>query len=171
MKRYMRKRINQDLRTHINILRYFVIIALMCLVSCKAQKEAQLNSGNKSEMTLIAQDGYSGIDKYETMIVRDSKSLNKFYARINKTRKPGLPVPFIDFSQEMALIVCLGEQKGQMIPKLSKNEESENEVLIAIEMVSQKEAKDSENQLVSYPFYIYKVPYTSKVINFQKMGW
>ncbi|UII79930.1 hypothetical protein [Flagellimonas sp. CMM7] len=167
----MRKRINQDLRTHINLLKHFVIIALMCLVSCKAQKETQLNSGINGEMTLIAQDGYSGIDKYETMVVRDSKSLNKFYARINKTRKPGLLVPVIDFSKEIVLIVCLGEQKGQMIPKLSKTEESEREVLIAIEMVLPKEAKSAKNQSVSYPFFIYKIPHTSKTLSLEKLGW
>lgn len=167
----MRKRINQDLKIHINLLRHFIIIALMCLVSCKAQKESQLNSGNMGEMTLIAQDRYSGIDKYETMVVRDTKSLNKFYARINKTRKPGLPVPVIDFSQEMVLVVCLGEQKGQMIPKFSKTEESESEILITIEMVLPKEVKSSENQIVSYPFYVYKVPHTSKTLSLEKLGW
>ncbi len=167
----MRMRLNQDSRIHINLMRHFVLILFICLTSCKAQKETQLDSGEKDDMILIAQDGYSGIAEYETMVVRDVKSLNKFYATINKTRKPGLPVPVIDFSKEMALIVCLGEQKGLKTPELSKTIESENEVLITIEMVPPNETKNTENQFVSYPFYVYKVPYTSKVISFQKMGW
>lgn len=167
----MRMRLNQDSRIHINLMRHFVLILFICLTSCKAQKETQLDSGEKDDMILIAQDGYSGIDEYETMVVRDVKSLNKFYTTINKTRKPGLPVPVIDFSKEIVLIVCLGEQKGQMIPKLSKTEESESEILITIEMVPPKDAKSSENQFVSYPFYIYKIPHTSKILSLEKLGW
>ncbi|PWL37709.1 hypothetical protein DKG77_15540 [Flagellimonas aquimarina] len=167
----MRKHTSQDSKIHISILKHFVIIVLVCFASCKAQKETQLQSSENDEMILIAHDAFSGVTEYETMVVRDVKSLNKFYATINKTRKPGLPVPVIDFSKDMALIVCLGERKGQKIPELSKTEESENEVIMAIEMIAPKETKNSENQSVSYPFYVYKVPYTSKSISFQKLRW
>lgn len=152
-------------------MKHFIIIVVICLTSCKAQKETQLVSQQKKdEMILIAQDAYSGIDKYETMVVRDAKSLNKFYARINKTRKPGLPVPFADFSKEMILILCLGEQKGEKMPILSMAKESENEVLIAIEIANTTKIDVDKNQHISYPFYIYRTPLTSKIVNFQKIG-
>ncbi|KQC29352.1 hypothetical protein AAY42_05115 [Flagellimonas eckloniae] len=122
-------------------------------------------------MILIAHDEYSGISEYETMVIRDAKSLNKFYAKINRTRKPGLPVPTLDFSKEIVLVVCLGEQKGKKLLTLSSNEETENEVSVSIEMVDSDEVEKDKVQYVSYPFYIYKIPHTSKTINFEKIGW
>ncbi|WP_139063651.1 hypothetical protein [Flagellimonas eckloniae] len=153
-------------------MKYLLLILLVCFTSCKAQKETQLTSEQKdSGMILIAHDEYSGISEYETMVIRDAKSLNKFYAKINRTRKPGLPVPTLDFSKEIVLVVCLGEQKGKKLLTLSSNEETENEVSVSIEMVDSDEVEKDKVQYVSYPFYIYKIPHTSKTINFEKIGW
>ncbi|RDY57773.1 hypothetical protein [Flagellimonas nanhaiensis] len=152
-----------------------LFIALACLLSCKAQKENLSSSGNEMEdLELIAQDGYSGILEYDAQIIRDTKSLNKFYGQINKTRKPGLPVPKIDFSKEMVLVLCLGEQKGDRAPLLSKAEESESSMTILVGLADQKDQKDQKDQnlqVVSYPFYLYKMPLNPKAINFSKSGW
>ena len=66
--------------------------------------------GEKMENLVLADfDSFSNVEVYETTVIKDAKSLSKFYAGINKTRKPGLPVPIVDFSKEMAILVCLGE--------------------------------------------------------------
>lgn len=166
----MRMRLNQDSRIHINLMRHFVLILFICLTSCKAQKETQLDSGEKDDMILIAQDGYSGIDEYETMVVRDVKSLNKFYTTINKTRKPGLPVPVIDFSKEIVLIVCLGKQKGEITPQLTKSEQ-EDDVFITVSLSEFHNSNNKENLVTSFPFYIYKLSHTSKKVTIQKSGF
>ena len=144
------------------------IMLVLCLFSCRAQKDL---AGEKMEdLVLVTQDGYSGIMEYETMVIRDTKSLNKFYSQINKTRKPGLPVPMIDFSQEMAIVVCMGEQKGQKELLLSKINETEGEQTIAIQL-SDKKNTANEATPILYPFYLYKMPLTAKFLNFQKVGW
>ena len=122
-------------------------------------------------MVLIAQDAYSGIMEYQKMVIRDTKSLNKFYSQINKTRKPGLPVPMVDFTTEMVVVLCMGEQRGKRVPQLSKSGETEDKVLLTIELPSLDKQDKKEILPVSYPFYLYKMPYSSKNIDFQKLGW
>ena len=151
-------------------MKYFLIISLVCLSACKAQKEAKMNSDETSDFELVASDGYSGIQAYEASIISDTKSLNKFYSRINRTRKPGLPVPTIDFSKDVLVAMCLGEQNGTISPMLKKVE-SEDNVLVTIELQEDENASKTENQLTSYPFYIYKLPSTSKTVNIQKKGF
>jgi len=139
------------------------------LFSCKAQKDL---AGEKMEdLELVTQDGYSGITEYEAMVIRDTKSLNKFYSQINKTRKPRLPVPMVDFSEEIVIVVCMGKQKGEREPLLSKINETEDELTIAIELPDQKNTKNKETALILYPFYLYKMPLTAKLPNFQRVGW
>ena len=122
-------------------------------------------------LELIAQDGYSGILEYDAQIIRDSKSLRTFYTQINKTRKPGLPVPKVDFSNEMVLLLCLGEQKGSKAPLLSKAEETEGNMTITIALSDLEDKKGLDSQTISHPFYLYKMSLTSKTINFNKSGW
>lgn len=151
-------------------MKYFLLISFLCLVSCKAQKDTKMNTIENGDMELVASDAYSGIDTYETAVIYDSKSLNKFYGRINKTRKPGLPVPHIDFSENVLLVMCLGQQKGEVTPLLKKSEEDDN-ILITIELNDSNKDTQLENSLTSYPFYIYKLPHTIKDVSIQKSGF
>ena len=98
---------------------------LACLLSCKAQKKENTPIGEPlTELSLVDHESFTSIDSFETRVIRDAKSLNKFYREINKTRKPGLPVPMVDFSKDMLVLVCLGEQKGEKELLLSKIKES-----------------------------------------------
>ncbi|MFD2098875.1 hypothetical protein [Flagellimonas iocasae] len=123
------------------------------------------------ELVLVTNDGYSGIAQFDVMAIRDTKSLNKFYSQINKTRKPGLPVPMIDFSHEMAIVVCMGEQQGLVEPLLSKINETNEELTVAVELSKVDGQEKNEDAPISYPFYLYKMPASSKTLNFQKVGW
>lgn len=122
-------------------------------------------------MVLIAQDAYSGIEAYEAAVITDAKSLGKFYTRINRTRKPGLPVPEIDFSKEIVVVICLGELQGEKTPKLSKIEESENEVSIAVRLDEATNEKEATSLAISSPFYVYKMQHTAKTIHLEKEGF
>lgn len=127
-----------------------------------------MGANQQNEITLVDHDGFSGFFEYETMVVRDAKSLAKFYTQVNKTRKPGLPVPYIDFSKETAIIVCSGEQKGEMETKLTYKEETENELVISVEMLKPVKPTTTGDSVVSYPFYLYKIPRTSKSVVIQR---
>lgn len=146
-------------------MKYFLFLSFICLLSCKAQKQL----GDEIEgLVLLEQDGYSGIETFETKVIRDTKSLNKFYSQVNKTRKPGLPVPMVDFSQEMVLVVCLDEQQGEQAVFLSKTKETETEISITVQLSDVNNGESANAQAISYPFYLYKMPLTEKTITFQR---
>lgn len=152
------------------MIKYFFLITITCLLSCKAQKEGHSPVGEKIEnMVLADHDSFSNIETYETRVIKDEKSLRKFYSEINKTRKPGLPVPLVDFSREMVLLVCLGEQKGMSRPVLSKLKETDNEIIVAVETVKEQQQGEITVQPVYFPFYLYKTPLVDKTITFQKI--
>lgn len=143
---------------------------MVCLLSCRAQKEGHSPAGEAMEgMVLIDHHSFINIDVFGARVIRDAKSLRKFYAEINKTRKPGLPVPVVDFSQELVILVCLGEQKGDKTPVLSKLKETDEGISMALELVEQKKEEATTVQATNFPFYLYKMPLVDKTITFQRI--
>ena len=120
-------------------------------------------------MVLVDHDNFTNIDSFETRVIRDAKSLRKFYSQINQTRKPGLPVPMVDFSQHILVLVCLGEQQGETVPLISKLKETEVELTMAVELSKKSSKGDMSNQMVYFPFYLYKLPLVDKTITFQRV--
>ncbi len=95
-------------------MRYLSLFIFAIILSCNGQKKAALDNGDdkkagSEKLTLLLADNYSGSEVEETMIIKDAKALQRFYSKINRTRKPGLPVPDVDFTKEMILVHCSGE--------------------------------------------------------------
>ncbi|MBD1262791.1 hypothetical protein HZY62_19495 [Maribacter polysiphoniae] len=129
------------------------------------EKGVALNE-SAGKLTMVLHDNYSGSSSPETLIIKDSKSLKKFFIQVNKTRKPGLPVPEVDFTKEMVLIHCSGEQPlGRQIT-LAVADENEYELIVR-SSIEKKKGRTTSSVIVS-PFRVYKMPLTSKKITFQK---
>lgn len=157
----MRKRINIVSRTRFKV-KYNAFVLMWLLSACKAQENGSakvVQEAQEQAYVLIDNNAYSGISEYGTEVIRDSKSLSAFYSKINRTRKPGLPVPNIDFSKEMVVAVCMGAQKGEQVPILKKIAETGSELSLILKLSS---GNKEDIRVVSYPFYIYKIPYSSK---------
>jgi len=148
------------------MVKHALWIIIVCMVSCKAQKEGQFQGD--PDIVLIAQDGFSGIQEYETSVIKDAKSLNKFYSRINRTRKPGLPVPTMDFSKDMVIAVCLGDRTGQPTPLLYRLSETDSDISLALDLgnISKEEIQLT---VISNPFYLFKMPLTTKKVDIQRV--
>ena len=114
MKKCMKELIKVDSKMFRKL--FYITIIVLLNTSCKSQSNITNNS-NK-DLELILQDNYSGFEKEEILLMKDQKSLEKFFGRINRTRKPSLPIPKINFSKEMVLIWCAGETYAT-IPELS----------------------------------------------------
>lgn len=151
-------------------MRYLFLIMLLGLISCKAQKEGNTPSGEVIEgLVLLDHDDFTNIDTFQTREIRDSKTLNKFYREINKTRKPGLPVPMVDFTKDMLVLVCLGEQQGKKEVALSRLRQTETELWIAIDLWEEEQEGAVTIQPMYYPFYLYKMPLVDKSLHFQQV--
>ncbi len=152
-------------------MRYLSLFIFAIILSCNGQKKAAMKDKNgmnagKEKLTLLLQDNYSGSDVVETLIIKDAKALKSFYSKINRTRKPGLTVPEVDFTKEMILIHCNGEQKNGKQVELSFVKE--NDLEITIKTSIQDEQKKGLSSSITNPFCVYKMSLTQKEIIFKK---
>ena len=152
-------------------MRYLSLFIFAIILSCNGQKKAALDNGEdmkagSEKLSLLLQDNYSGSEVEETLIIKDAKALQRFYSKINRTRKPGLPVPDVDFTKEMILVHCSGEQINGKQALLSVIAENEKEVIISTSIEKSKKS-DASSALIS-PFSVYKMPLTQKEITFKK---
>lgn len=110
-------------------------------------------------MELILQDDHSGAVAEETLLIKNQKSLQAFFAKINKTRKPGLPIPYIDFEKDMLLVWCEGETTAINTGLVFKKETAESFVIRKL-----KSNNKSKTTAIISPFRVYKLPQSTKNI-------
>ncbi len=113
-------------------------------------------------MELLLQDNYSGLITEEVLIIKNQKSLNLFFAQINKTRKPGLLPPEIDFTKEMLLIWCEGET---LEPSLGLSLDKETADSYHLSKIPPTDK--TKNSAVMSPFFIYKLSLSDKNITIE----
>ena len=152
-------------------MRYLPLFIFAIILSCNGQKKTAMKDKNdmeagKEKLTLLLQDNYSGMDVAETLVIKDVKALNSFDSKINRTRKPGIPVPEVDFTKEMILIHCSGEQMDGTQVTLSVEEENDLEVIIRTSV--KKTQKSGTSSALISPFSVYKMPLTQKEVTFKK---
>ncbi|MCW5515617.1 hypothetical protein [Muriicola sp. Z0-33] len=147
-------------------MRYLTVLILIITLGCKGHKNTANTNTNtptvSEDLNLVLSDNYGGTDLEEVEIIRNSKRLKQFFLEINKTRKPGLPVPEIDFSKQLVVIYCSGKTTNSNIPGLFKVSESENRLVLGIK----KENAIQENSPTALllPFSLYTMPITDKEV-------
>ncbi|MBT8185478.1 MAG: hypothetical protein KJN76_11610, partial [Eudoraea sp.] len=100
-------------------------------------------------------------------IIRTGGELKSFFADINKTRKPRLAVPKIDFSKEMAVIFCSGKTTNSEIPGLFMVSESDDRLTLGIKR--QNTITDSTSTAMLMPFGLYTMSLTDKEVVLDKL--
>lgn len=131
-----------------------LLCTFIILFSCKSQ-----STSTDVHMQLVMQDNYSGAVEEELLLVKSQKALNSFFAKINRTRKPGLTVPEVDFTKVFLIIWCPGEGYSKT-PELSLKKETDKELVIK----KNTSAKKTINTSFTSPFSIYKLPISKKKI-------
>ena len=108
---------------------------------------------SQEALTKITSDPYSGAEQAETLIIDNSKNLRKFYAQVNRTRKPGLPVPEIDFSVETIVVRCSGKTQDGAMPSLHIKRETEDTIVLGVEETPGENAALA----ATTPFSVYRL--------------
>ncbi|NKI32000.1 hypothetical protein [Croceivirga thetidis] len=157
----MRKLMRHAIKIHTSEV-LLVILALTFVFACKSKQRVDSMNPEKpkQQMELLLHDAYFLSDSLITEVVRDEKSLQKFFSKVNLTRKPGLPVPIIDFSKNDVIIVCAGKTKTKGYPILEISTEDSNQITVLIQQSDID--KSADNQAISYPFSVYVTPKTDK---------
>lgn len=145
---------------------------LLFFMACNAQKgigskDQEYVNADKG-LVLLLRDTYSGQAFPEPQIIKEATTLQKFFAKINKTKKPGLAVPKIDFEKEIVVVYSAGEQMGVAIPLLEIEEETLHSILLKVRYQNDLSLPGSQ-EITTSPFCMYTLPKTHKEIIFSKM--
>ena len=162
----MKKRIIVDLIKHIVRMKLFLLGTLFLLFACNGQKKASTEKeilAMDAGLELLIIDNHSGAEFSETLVIKDVIALESFYSQINRTRKPGLPVPEIDFNKEILVITCSGERNDGLVPIIRLKEETSSQVILFTELKTQE---NNTSPAITSPFSIYKMPLTDKEVIF-----
>ncbi|WP_123803316.1 hypothetical protein [Maribacter sp. 4G9] len=113
-------------------------------------------------MELVMSGDYSGFEK-EQLLKFDSKSeFEVFFGKINRTRKPGIPIPDIDFEKKSVLVRLKGTSTNN-ISDITLGMSS-NETLLFNKV---KTNSRNETTAVLTPFFIYTIPKTTRSLKIQ----
>ena len=143
-----------------------IIIAALSvsLTACKSQKsksnEESVNSQADNTLTLLMSDLYGGSSNEEIKVIKSRKELDKYFIQINKTRKPGLKPPDIDFEKYVVVGYspgrCLQFDEGQ----LKIYESNEDSITLAKGESGPDTKKENETTAVLEPFELYSLQRT-----------
>ncbi|MEN8788471.1 MAG: hypothetical protein ABF293_04915 [Flavobacteriaceae bacterium] len=152
-------------------MRFAIIITVLLTTmgACKSQKSnSDMNdseSGQAGELSMVMSDLYGGTEAEEIQVLRSQSALDKFFMIINRTRKPGLKPPAVDFEQNMVIAYCSGQTNNQSLPILWITEDPDQGMVLRKKQ--KDEAKNEESTAIVRPFGLYIMPVTDKEIKLQ----
>ena len=141
---------------------FLFLVVFLVLISCKSTDIFAIDSNQNLEMERIVQENYSGFEKEQLLVIKSQEELQSFYGIVNRTRKPGLEPPSIDFNAHILLVWC-GGAKGH--PNSTLDLRKGEDYLYVRKIDSKIEA--NEKQHIVSPFSIYKLPKSTQKIKFQ----
>lgn len=148
---------------------YLSAVILAVMFSCKSQKKQIMDEESdvqsSSAITMLMTDNYGGTENEELQVIRSKGELDKFFIKVNRTRKPGIKPPSIDFTKNMALIYCPGKSTQQPSMKLQSSQK--DEMRITISQMKTEVSDNQESTAVIMPFGLYIMPLTDKEIVLQ----
>jgi len=99
------------MRTYMNQCLQLLLAASFILISScgsKSNMKSEESKSNDEIYTIIEQGDMSNHDTKEVMIINTTEQLNEIYSKINSTRRPGLPIPKIDFDNYSVIAAFAG---------------------------------------------------------------
>lgn len=150
------------------------LLLLVILFSCKTNTNKVSNNLDIAQegdsLTVLLRDNYGGTEQQELLVFKSKKELTSFMSKINRTRKPGLPTPEVDFDSAMVLVFCKGKTTGNTDATLYVMEETSDSLVLGVKINSTvQEPKNSNNRVSDgeaelYPFVLYEIPVKQKKI-------
>ncbi|OIQ37626.1 MAG: hypothetical protein BM563_08115 [Bacteroidetes bacterium MedPE-SWsnd-G1] len=144
-------------------MKYVLYIITFLIFGCASGK--QQNYTQEIQFETLVQGSNGGYLNNEFIIVKNQDELKTVYTQINKVRKPGFPIPKIDFEKELILALFLGEKTtGGHAISITKIIETIDEVQVFV----QTNAPDGmATSAMTQPYYFCKIPRTEKSIVFK----
>ena len=170
MKLFMKKLIKPTIKIPIDEVSHLLIgHSIFFINACKTQKmgneDTTADSTANDELTMVMSDLYGGANTELIEVIRSQKALDNFFLQVNKTRKPGIKPPAINFKENIAIIYCSGQTTQSGLPKLSMEQAEDDRIILNKNM--QETTENQEQKAVLMPFGLYIMPLTDKEILLQ----
>ncbi|MFX0558399.1 hypothetical protein ACOCEA_16475 [Maribacter sp. CXY002] len=143
-----------------SIFNLISVLIVCSFGSCKSQNNTAANQSLEAyQMELILEDNYGGSEVEETFFIKDQKSLEDLYGKINRTRKPGFPLPIIDFKKHMLFVYNAGKGNHENCT-LSLLKITKDTMVISV----LREKNEQRITAIVQPFKIFKLPISKRKI-------
>ncbi len=90
---------------------HLVLIIFLSLLNCKGTTNNVIASNNEKKTmdfeTLLV-ESQSNFEEQTTLKITNTETLKQVYSTINSTRKPGFPIPEVDFAKYDLVFFSLG---------------------------------------------------------------
>lgn len=141
---------------------------IVLFAACGAKQDSKTkNSGMASKSIayeVLVQDSYGGADNPEHRVITNAQELRKVYGIINRTRKPGIEVPEIDFSANTVVAIFMGERSsGGNHIEIEKVEEHEDGIEVKTRNIKPGTG-EMTTMAITHPFIFVKLPVSGKEI-------
>lgn len=146
------------------MFRPFILLFILAvsLGSCKSQEKMKLENTDTVAMDLIMSGDHSGFEQEQLLKIDSRLEFEEFFGKINRTRKPGIPVPEIDFKRKSVIVRLKGTTTNNEPDITLQKSSKENLLLKKVRTNSRK-----ETTALLTPFFIYSVPKTNKDVIIQ----
>jgi len=157
------------------IFAYLIIALLFMNASCKSKQKTTekdqiitIESPEKAENTpfkMLLEGSHSNIQKREYTIIKNSLELGRIFGTINSTRRPGFPIPEIDFSKNVVVGLFMGS-KGSGGHSIAIDHVDYNEAETVVYYI-EKHPSGMATSVMTQPFYLAKISKTANPIRFE----
>lgn len=141
----------------------FLFLAFACKSKKDTSSEGESQDPEMMKLEMVTSDLYGGAEEEEFQVIRDAGTLSKFYRKVNMTRKPGLPVPEIDFSKFTVVLYCSGKTKTPQMPDFYVSTQNEAEMVLEKRKPLVADSLGT-GMATTTPFGLYILPYTDKQV-------
>lgn len=130
------------------------------------KNENNVDKQENTNVTILAEGSHGGFKDAQSLVIKDQKGLQKIYTQINMTRRPGLPIPEIDFENEMVIALFMGEKNSGGYSTKVQNLVPKGKELEII--VKETTPEGMTTTVICQPFYFCKVKRSDSQITFKK---
>jgi len=157
---------------------YVVLFPLSIFLSCNSTKESVASDVKKGdtleiakpmvdkneeqvssqEFTILLQEAYGGLEKDEQRVITTEKGLQEVYGIINRFRRPGIPIPKVDFQNHIVVALFMGEKTTGGFSTEVDSITMENENMVVHIKENGPKPTDNVTMAICQPFCFVLIP-------------
>lgn len=113
---------------------------------------------SSEEFIILLQEAYGGLENNEQRVIKNAEGLQEVYTIINKFRRPGVPVPQVDFKKNSVVALFMGEKTtGGFSTEVASISRTKDGMIVNIKEEGPK-PNDNVTTAICQPFCFVKIP-------------